>query len=65
MNDQNAIYNELEGILICSVLAEMLNRPYICFVNTGATTYIRDVAATAELLKQNEIDAIEIHTTGR
>ncbi|EYU29661.1 hypothetical protein ABFS82_07G005800 [Erythranthe guttata] len=30
-----------------------------------AITYIRDVAATAKLLKQDGIDAIEIHTSGR
>lgn len=27
--------------------------------------YTRDAAATAELLKRNDVDAIEIHTGGR
>ncbi|XP_075477393.1 uncharacterized protein LOC142518494 isoform X2 [Primulina tabacum] len=30
-----------------------------------ASTYIRDAATTAELLKQDDVDAIEIHTSGR
>ncbi|KAL3648570.1 hypothetical protein CASFOL_004973 [Castilleja foliolosa] len=30
-----------------------------------AISYIRDVAATAELLKRDDVDAIEIHTSGR
>ncbi|XP_050219403.1 uncharacterized protein LOC126669868 isoform X2 [Mercurialis annua] len=30
-----------------------------------AVTYVRDAAATAELLKRNDVDAIEIHTSGR
>ncbi|XP_073029368.1 uncharacterized protein [Primulina eburnea] len=30
-----------------------------------ASTYIRDAATTAELLKQDGVDAIEIHTSGR
>ncbi|OAY27652.1 uncharacterized protein LOC110601204 [Manihot esculenta] len=28
-------------------------------------TYVRDAIATAELLKRNDVDAIEIHTSGR
>lgn len=28
-------------------------------------TYVRDVATTSELLKQTDVDAIEIHTSGR
>ncbi|XP_057959336.1 uncharacterized protein LOC131151889 isoform X2 [Malania oleifera] len=28
-------------------------------------TYVRDAATTAELLKRNDVDAIEIHTSGR
>ncbi|KAH7573470.1 hypothetical protein ACOSP7_007163 [Xanthoceras sorbifolium] len=28
-------------------------------------TYVRDATATAELLKRNDVDAIEIHTSGR
>ncbi|KAK1385575.1 ABC transporter ABCE [Heracleum sosnowskyi] len=28
-------------------------------------TYIRDAAATAELLKRSDVDAVEIHTSGR
>ncbi|XP_074281552.1 uncharacterized protein LOC141606359 isoform X2 [Silene latifolia] len=30
-----------------------------------AVTYLRDAAATAELIRRNDIDAIEIHTNGR
>lgn len=30
-----------------------------------ATTYIRDVSATAALLRRDDVDAIEIHTSGR
>ncbi|KAG5559821.1 hypothetical protein RHGRI_003199 [Rhododendron griersonianum] len=30
-----------------------------------AITYIRDVSATAELLRRDDVDAIEIHTSGR
>ncbi|KAH6769583.1 hypothetical protein C2S52_014386 [Perilla frutescens var. hirtella] len=30
-----------------------------------ATTYVRDVASTSELLARDEVDAIEIHTSGR
>ncbi|XP_020570723.1 uncharacterized protein LOC110017905 isoform X4 [Phalaenopsis equestris] len=35
------------------------------FRKAGAKTYIRETAATSELLKRNDVDAIEIHTTGR
>ncbi|XP_044485025.1 uncharacterized protein LOC123210622 isoform X2 [Mangifera indica] len=28
-------------------------------------TYVRDAAATAKLLKRNDVDAVEIHTSGR
>ncbi|KAK6160994.1 hypothetical protein DH2020_004375 [Rehmannia glutinosa] len=35
------------------------------FRKAGAIPYIRDVSATAELLKQDDVDAIEIHTSGR
>ncbi|TVU00710.1 hypothetical protein EJB05_53852, partial [Eragrostis curvula] len=31
---------------------------------SGAASYIRDPTTTAELLKRNDVDAIEIHTTG-
>lgn len=34
-------------------------------INLGATTYIRDVSATAALLRRDDVDAIEIHTSGR
>lgn len=29
------------------------------------TSYIREAATTSELLKRNDVDAVEIHTTGR
>lgn len=35
------------------------------FVDLGAITYVRDVTATAELLERDDVDAIEIHTSGR
>ena len=28
-------------------------------------SYVRDTATTAELLKRSDVDAIEIHTTGK
>lgn len=28
-------------------------------------TYVRDPAATSELLKRDNVDAIEVHTSGR
>lgn len=31
----------------------------------GVVTYVRDAAATAKLLKRNDVDAVEIHTSGR
>ncbi|XP_028557127.1 uncharacterized protein LOC110095947 isoform X4 [Dendrobium catenatum] len=39
--------------------------PVCPFDKISAKTYIRDPAATSELLKRNDVDAIEIHTTGR
>jgi len=30
-----------------------------------AVTYLRDAATTAELVKRDDVDAIEIHTSGR
>jgi hypothetical protein len=32
---------------------------------SGAVSYVRDPATTAELLKRSDVDAIEIHTTGK
>ncbi|MQM02964.1 hypothetical protein Taro_035738 [Colocasia esculenta] len=32
---------------------------------SGPRTYIRDTAATSELLRRHDVDAIEIHTSGR
>ncbi|KAG8370522.1 hypothetical protein BUALT_Bualt14G0125600 [Buddleja alternifolia] len=39
--------------------------PICPYDKISAITYIRDVAATAKLLKQDDVDAIEIHTNGR
>ncbi|XP_020570721.1 uncharacterized protein LOC110017905 isoform X2 [Phalaenopsis equestris] len=39
--------------------------PVCPFDKIRAKTYIRETAATSELLKRNDVDAIEIHTTGR
>ncbi|XP_023876588.1 uncharacterized protein LOC111989011 isoform X3 [Quercus suber] len=35
------------------------------FRKAGLVTYIRDTTATADLIKRNGIDAVEIHTSGR
>ncbi|KAK3002568.1 hypothetical protein RJ639_022063 [Escallonia herrerae] len=35
------------------------------FRKAGAITYVRDAAATAELLRRDDVDAVEIHTNGR
>jgi len=32
---------------------------------SGAVSYVRDPTTTSELLKRNDVDAIEIHTTGK
>jgi hypothetical protein len=32
---------------------------------SGAMSYVRDPVTTAELLKRSDVDAIEIHTTGK
>lgn len=34
-------------------------------IDAEAITYIRDITATAKLLEQDDVDAIEIHTNGR
>jgi hypothetical protein len=34
-------------------------------IDIGVSTYIRNATATSELLKRNDVDAIEIHTSGR
>ncbi|KZV47718.1 hypothetical protein F511_19431 [Dorcoceras hygrometricum] len=39
--------------------------PICPYEKIRASTYVRDAAATAELLKQDGVDAIEIHTNGR
>ncbi|XP_057809735.1 uncharacterized protein LOC131024236 isoform X2 [Salvia miltiorrhiza] len=39
--------------------------PICPYDNIRAITYVRDVTATAELLQRDEVDAIEIHTSGR
>ncbi|KAJ4839575.1 hypothetical protein Tsubulata_036846 [Turnera subulata] len=35
------------------------------FRKAGEVTYVRDATATAKLLKRHDVDAIEIHTSGR
>ncbi|PKI47198.1 hypothetical protein CRG98_032420 [Punica granatum] len=35
------------------------------FRKAGVATYVRDAAATAELIHKNNVEAIEIHTSGR
>ncbi|XP_042050726.1 uncharacterized protein LOC121796074 isoform X2 [Salvia splendens] len=39
--------------------------PICPYDNIRAITYVRDVAATAKLIQRDEVDAIEIHTSGR
>ncbi|GMY27920.1 hypothetical protein FCV25MIE_23162 [Fagus crenata] len=39
--------------------------PVCPYDNIRAVTYIRDTTATADLIKRNGIDAVEIHTSGR
>ncbi|KAM6545022.1 hypothetical protein CsatB_025758 [Cannabis sativa] len=39
--------------------------PVCPYDKISAVTYIRDVAATAELIKRDDVDALEIHTSGR
>ncbi|XP_050372585.1 uncharacterized protein LOC126790411 isoform X1 [Argentina anserina] len=39
--------------------------PVCPFDKISVSTYIRDAIATSELLKRNDVDAIEIHTSGR
>ncbi|XP_050239795.1 uncharacterized protein LOC126688905 isoform X5 [Quercus robur] len=39
--------------------------PICPYDNIRAVTYIRDTTATADLIKRNGIDAVEIHTSGR
>lgn len=34
-------------------------------IYVGEITYVRDASATADLLKRDDIDALEIHTSGR
>lgn len=37
----------------------------ICHIDPGEVTYIRDALTTADLMKRDDVDAIEIHTSGR
>ncbi|KAK9991729.1 hypothetical protein SO802_026714 [Lithocarpus litseifolius] len=39
--------------------------PVCPYSNIRVVTYIRDTTATADLIKRNGIDAVEIHTSGR
>lgn len=39
--------------------------PVCPYDKISVSTYIRDATATSELLKRNDVDAIEIHTSGR
>ncbi|KAF6143364.1 hypothetical protein GIB67_001308 [Kingdonia uniflora] len=39
--------------------------PVCPYDNIRVITYVRDATATSELLKRNDVDALEIHTSGR
>ncbi|KAK6913688.1 4Fe-4S ferredoxin-type, iron-sulfur binding domain [Dillenia turbinata] len=39
--------------------------PFCPYDKIRAITYVRDVISTAKLMKRNDVDAIEIHTSGR
>ncbi|KAM5568750.1 hypothetical protein ABKV19_016331 [Rosa sericea] len=39
--------------------------PVCPYDKISVSTYIRDATATSEILKRNDVDAIEIHTSGR
>lgn len=38
---------------------------YTFRIDPGEVTYVRDAIATADLIKRNDVDAMEIHTSGR
>uniref|UniRef100_A0A5B6Z433 4Fe-4S ferredoxin-type domain-containing protein n=1 Tax=Davidia involucrata TaxID=16924 RepID=A0A5B6Z433_DAVIN len=67
----NAISLEVTpGVLKGGVITERCYGCGRCFPvcpydRISAITYVRDTTATAELLKRDDVDAVEIHTNGR
>ncbi|GJN35972.1 hypothetical protein PR202_gb24793 [Eleusine coracana subsp. coracana] len=65
-----------EGIDVATSIVPAVQRPWVMisvnddcrdlhFRKAGAVSYIRDPTITIGLLKRNDVDAIEIHTTGK
>lgn len=50
-------------ILLHVYVHRPLVKMYMMF--TDAVTYLRDAVTTAQLVRRNDVDAIEIHTNGR
>ncbi|OIS96442.1 PREDICTED: uncharacterized protein LOC109235727 isoform X1 [Nicotiana attenuata] len=61
----NAILQKQGGVLAerCYGCGRCL--PVCPYDKISAITYVRDVTATAKLLERDDVDAIEIHTSGR
>jgi len=38
---------------------------YTFHIDPGEVTYVRDAVTTSDLIKRNDVDAIEIHTSAR
>lgn len=52
-------------ILAASLISRSVPFNETMKIDIGVSTYIRDATATSELLKRKDVDAIEIHTSGR
>lgn len=52
-------------IVAASLISRLVPSNETMKIDIGVSTYIRDATATSELLKRNDVDAIEIHTSGR
>lgn len=53
------------GLLQVSVIPALSYYGKLVLFVLGAVTYVRDADATAKLLRRDDVDAIEIHTSGR
>lgn len=47
------------------MLCNFLKQCILFHIDPGEVTYVRDAITTAQLIKRNDVDAIEIHTSGR
>ncbi|XP_065871531.1 uncharacterized protein [Euphorbia lathyris] len=68
--DENAAFVSSDNVLKGGVVTERCYGCGRCFPicpydRIREVTYVRDATATAELLKRNDVDAVEIHTSGR